>query len=47
MLVENNRTCWQENSLIDSSSVDTNIEDWMDWYGSQPHIDEVTDQILS
>ena len=47
MLVYDNKTCSQKKNLIGSSYVDTNIEDWTDWYGSQPHIDEVTDQILS
>ena len=36
-------TCSQEKNLIGSSSVNTDIEDWMDWYGLQPRIDEVTD----
>ena len=47
MLVDDNKTCSQENNLIVSSSLDTKIEDWTDWYGSQPHIGEVTDQIPS
>ena len=47
MLVDDNKTCRQENNLISSSFVDTHIEDWTDWYGSQPRIDEVTDHIPS
>ena len=47
MLVDDNITCSQENNLKGSYSVDTNIEDWTYWYGSQPYIDEVTDQIPS
>ena len=47
MLVDDNKTCRQENNLIGSSSFDTNNEDWTDWYGSQPSIDSLTDQILS
>ena len=45
MLVDDNKTCRKNNNLIGSSSVDTNIEDRTDWCGSQPRIDEVTDQI--
>ena len=47
LLVDKNKTCSQENNLIGSYSVDTIIEDWTYWYCSQPHIDEVTDQIPS
>ena len=47
MLVDDTKTCRKENNLIGSFSVDTNIEDLMGWYGLQPHIDEVTDQISS
>ena len=37
--------CRQENNWIGSSFVDTNIENWNDWYGWQPHIGEETYQI--
>ena len=47
MLVDDNKTCRKENNLIGPYSVDTNIEDWTDWYGSQPRIDELIDQIPS
>ena len=47
MMVDDMIKCSQENNLIGYSSVDTNIEDWTDWYDSQPFIDEVTDQISS
>ena len=42
LLVDENKTCRQENNLIGSSSVDINIEDFTDWYGWQPLIGEVT-----
>ena len=47
MLVDDNKTCRHLKNLIVSSYVDTNIEDYTDWYDSQPRIDEVTDQIPS
>ena len=34
-------------NLIFSYSIYTNIEYWTYWYGSQPHIGEVTDYIMS
>ena len=47
MLVDDNKTWRQENNLIGFSFVDTNIEDYTDWYGSQPRIYGVKDQIPS
>ena len=40
------KRCRQGKSWIGSSFVDTNAEDWTDWYGWQPLIDVVTDQIM-
>ena len=47
MFVYDNKTCRQENNLIGFSSVDTNIEDLTDRYGSQSRIDEVIYQTPS
>ena len=47
LLVDENKTCRQENNWIGYSSVDTNIKNWTDWYGSHPRISEVTDHIMS
>ena len=47
MLVDDNKNCRKESNLIGSSSIDKNVEDLIDFYGSQPRIDVVTYHILS
>ena len=40
-----NEACRQENNRTGSSFVDTNAEDWTDWYFWQPLIGEITHYI--
>ena len=47
LVLDENKTLRQENNWIVCSSIDRNIKDWTDWYGLQPLLGEITDQIMS